>query len=101
MNAMALIFVLSSANTNLYISSRTLYGLALEGKAPVIFKRVNRFGVPYAALGASALVACFAYISVWEGPRKVFMYLVNLCSTFGALAWSEFRSTLSNIEIGY
>jgi len=86
-NSIALIFVLSSANTDLYISSRTLYGLALEGKAPRVFKRVNRFGVPYAALGASVLVACFAFLSIGEGTGKVFEYLSNLCSTFGALTW--------------
>ena len=89
-NAIALIFVLSAANTDLYISSRTLYGLALEGKAPIIFKRVNRFGVPYAALGASIVMACFAFLNIGKGPGKVLEYLSNLASTFGALAWSEF-----------
>jgi amino acid permease len=89
-NAIALIFVLSAANTDLYISSRTLYGLALEGKAPSVFKRVNHFGVPYAALGASVVMACFAFLSIGKGPGKVLEYLSNLSSTFGALAWSEF-----------
>jgi len=41
-NACILIFVLSAANSDLYIGSRTLYALALEGKAPAIFKKVNR-----------------------------------------------------------
>jgi len=90
LNAIALIFVLSAANTDLYISSRTLYGLALEGKAPVVFKRVNRLGVPYTALGASVVVACFAFLNVGKGPGKVLEYLSNLSSTFGALAWGEF-----------
>ena len=89
-NAIALIFVLSAANTDLYISSRTLYGLALEGKAPAFLKRVNRFGVPYAALGTSLVMACFAFLNIGKGPGKVLQYLSNLTSTFGALAWSEF-----------
>ena len=38
-NACILIFVLSAANSDLYIGSRTLYGLAAEGKAPRIFAR--------------------------------------------------------------
>ncbi|KAJ8078729.1 amino acid transporter [Marasmius tenuissimus] len=49
-NAAILLFVMSAANSDLYIGSRTLYGLAVEGKAPKIFKRVNRMGVPYPAL---------------------------------------------------
>jgi len=91
-NSLALIFVLSAANTDLYIGSRTLYGLSLEGKAPIVFRRVNRFGIPYAALGASVLVACIAFISAGEGPGKVPEVIdsfSNMCSTFGALAWSE------------
>ena len=97
-NAVTLIFVLSAANTDLYIASRTLYGLALEGKAPAVFRRVNRFGVPYTALGASVAVACFAFLSIGKGSGKVLEYLSNLCSTFGALTWSEFSL---NIEISY
>jgi len=89
-NSIVLIFVVPAASTNLYISSRTLYGLALEGKAPVVFKRVNRLGVPYAALGVSAVMACFAFVSIATGPGEVFENLSNLCSTLGALAWSEF-----------
>ena len=97
-NSIALIFVLSAANTDLYISSRTLYGLALEGKAPGIFKRVNRFGVPYTALGASVVLACFAFLSIGKGSGKVFQYLSNLCSTFGAIAWREYLHLLSKLD---
>ena len=100
-NSIALIFVVSAANTDLYISSRTLYGLALEGKAPGFFKRVNHLGVPYAALGASVVVACFAFLSIGKGPGKVLEYLSNLSSTFGAFAWSEFVDSPPNAENGY
>lgn len=55
-NSAILIFVMSAANSDLYIGSRTLYGLAIEGKAPAIFKRVNRTGVPY-----PALILCTAF----------------------------------------
>ncbi|KAG8841163.1 hypothetical protein FRB91_005283, partial [Serendipita sp. 411] len=72
-----LIFVLSAANSDLYIGSRTLYGLALEGKAPKIFRRVNRMGVPW-----PALLFCTAFCS-----SRVFKYFVNLVSTFGAITW--------------
>jgi amino acid transporter len=58
-NGAILIFVLSAANSDLYIGSRTLYGLAVEGKAPKIFKRVNRLGVPY-----FALILCTAFCAL-------------------------------------
>jgi lysine-specific permease len=44
MNAVILTVVLSAGNSLLYASSRTLYVLALEGKAPGIFARVNSRG---------------------------------------------------------
>lgn len=50
LDAVILIFVMSAANSDLYIGSRTLFALAAEGKAPRIFKRVNRMGVPCMSL---------------------------------------------------
>jgi len=58
-NSAILIFVMSAANSDLYIGSRTLYGLAIEGKAPAIFKKVTGRGVPL-----PALVLCTAFCSL-------------------------------------
>ncbi|KAH8106707.1 dicarbixylic amino acid permease [Cristinia sonorae] len=86
-NACILIFVLSAANSDLYIGSRTLYGLAIEGKAPRVFTRVNRMGVPYAALILCTLFCGLVFLNVSSGSAKVFTYFVNLVSTFGAITW--------------
>lgn len=45
-NALVLTSIFSAGNSYVYNASRTLYGLALEGKAPAIFKRCSRNGVP-------------------------------------------------------
>lgn len=45
-NALILTSIFSAGNSYVYNASRTLYGLALEGKAPKVFKRCNRNGVP-------------------------------------------------------
>ncbi|KAF6765162.1 dicarboxylic amino acid permease [Ephemerocybe angulata] len=86
-NAAILIFVMSAANSDLYIGSRTLYGLAIEGKAPAIFKRVNRMGVPYPALILCTLFCGLVFLNVSASSGKVFGWFVNLVSTFGALTW--------------
>ncbi|CCL99148.1 uncharacterized protein FIBRA_01163 [Fibroporia radiculosa] len=86
-NACILIFVLSAANSDLYIGSRTLYGLAVQGQAPRIFARVNRMGVPYPALILCAAFCALAFLNVSEGSSKVFGWFVNLVSTFGAITW--------------
>ncbi|KAF8540138.1 amino acid permease/ SLC12A domain-containing protein [Trichophaea hybrida] len=87
LNACILVFVFSASNSDLYIASRTLYGLALEGKAPKIFAKTDRRGVPIYSLGASALFALLAYMNVAEDSKTVFKYFVNLTTIFGILTW--------------
>jgi len=86
-NGCILIFVLSAANSDLYIGSRTLYALAAEGKAPAIFRRVNRLGVPYPALILCTLFCGLVFLNVSSSSAKVFGWFVNLVSTFGAITW--------------
>ena len=86
-NACILIFVFSASNSDLYIASRTIYGLAAEGNAPAIFKKTNKRGVPYVALGVSALFGCLAFMNVSDDSKTVFDYFVNLTTVFGLLTW--------------
>ncbi|KAG8910646.1 hypothetical protein FRC01_006211 [Tulasnella sp. 417] len=87
-NSAILFFLLSAANTGLYVGSRTLYSLAAEGKAPAIFKRVNHRGVPYPALIFCTAFSCLAYLDgdpVRSG--EVFQYFVSGVTFFGATTW--------------
>lgn len=87
LNGAILIFVFSAANSDLYIASRTLYGLAHEGKAPKFFTRTDKRGVPIYALGLSVAFCLLAFLSVNESSYKVFGYFVNLVTMFGLLTW--------------
>ncbi|KAJ5140427.1 Dicarboxylic amino acid permease [Penicillium atrosanguineum] len=87
LNACILLFVFSAANSDLYIATRTIYGLAREGKAPKIFSRTDRRGVPIFALGVSAVFALLAYMNVSSDSKTVFKYFVNLVTIFGLLTW--------------
>lgn len=62
-NACILVFVFSASNSDLYIASRTLYGLASDNAAPAIFKKTNKRGVPYPALALSATISCLAFMN--------------------------------------
>ncbi|KAF3902643.1 hypothetical protein ABW20_dc0102517 [Dactylellina cionopaga] len=81
----------SAGNSHLYASSRTLYGLALEGKAPRIFRRCTASGVPFVAVLTSTAVALTAYIQL-AGPtgQTVFDYLLKLTTTSGLIVWGTF-----------
>src|SRR4051812_27040659 len=45
-NVCLLIFTFSAANSDLYIATRTLYALSVEGNAQGIFSYTNARGVP-------------------------------------------------------
>jgi amino acid transporter len=47
-----LVFTLSAANSDQYIATRTLYGMAKDGNAPRIFTKCNKRGVPWCVRSA-------------------------------------------------
>jgi amino acid transporter len=86
-NVCLLIFTISAANSDLYIATRTLYSLSVEGNAPKFFSRTNDRGVPIFALGLSSACCLIAYISAKAGVFTVFKYFVSLVTIFGLLMW--------------
>lgn len=87
LNGCILVFIFSAANSDVYISSRTLYALAKEGDAPNIFGRTNSRGVPVYSLSLSAAWACLAFMNVSQDSKVVFGYFVNVITVFGLLVW--------------
>lgn len=86
-NVCVLMFVFSACNSDLYVASRSLYSLAIDNKAPKIFAKTNRWGIPYYSLGVSVLFCFLAYMSVSSASSKVFNYFVNVVSICGVLTW--------------
>ena len=86
-NGFIIISAWSSGNSFLYISSRSLYSLAVAGNAPIIFKRCAKRGVPYMAIGASSLFMPLAYLNCSSNSSQVFGWFVNLTNTSGFISW--------------
>ena len=86
-NVCLIIFTFSAANSDLYIATRTLYSLAVEGNAPSIFSRTNQRGVPVYSLALSSSICCIAFISRKIGVFTTFQYFVSLVTIFGLLTW--------------
>ncbi|KAK7426419.1 amino acid transporter [Neonectria magnoliae] len=86
-NGCVVVFIFSGATSDLYIASRTLYGLASDGDAPAIFKKTDDRGVPYVALGASSLFGLLAFMTVANSTKEVFGRFVNMVTIFGLLSW--------------
>ncbi|KAH8698374.1 proline permease PrnB [Talaromyces proteolyticus] len=86
-NAAVLTSAWSSGNSFLYMSSRSLYGLAMSGNAPSVFKTCNRWGVPWVAVSCSALFSVLAYLSVGTSSSVVFNWFVNFTNSSGFISW--------------
>ncbi|KAL5122053.1 hypothetical protein ACEQ8H_000270 [Pleosporales sp. CAS-2024a] len=86
-NAGIIISAWSSGNSFLFLSSRSLYALALSGNAPRVFKTCSKSGVPYYAVATSSLFAALAYLNVGSSSAVVFNWFVNLTNTSGFISW--------------
>ena len=87
MNAVILTSVLSCGNSGMYASTRMLYSLAMEKKAPQIFKKTTKRGVPYVALTITAIVGMAAFAGSLYGANDVYVWLVNASGVAGFIAW--------------
>ncbi|MDR3242340.1 MAG: amino acid permease [Clostridiales Family XIII bacterium] len=87
MNAVILTSVLSCGNSGMYASTRMLYSLAMEGKAPAIFKKVNKRGVPVFALILTTIIGMAAFLGSLAGSGAVYVWLVNASGVAGFIAW--------------
>ncbi|KIP01622.1 hypothetical protein PHLGIDRAFT_96848 [Phlebiopsis gigantea 11061_1 CR5-6] len=86
-NAALLTSAWSAASSDVYSSSRALYGLAVNNNAPRIFMRVNRWGLPYVAVATSCAFGLLAYMAVSSGAGRVFGWFANMTSVAGLMNW--------------
>ncbi|ROV96212.1 hypothetical protein VSDG_04990 [Cytospora chrysosperma] len=86
-NACLLVFVISAANSDIYVGARTLYSLAKDGQAPKIFLKTTKRGVPMYGVVVTSLFCALAYMNVSESASTVFGYFVSLVTVFGTLNW--------------
>ncbi|CAG8559644.1 4411_t:CDS:2 [Paraglomus brasilianum] len=93
MNAVVLTTVLSAGNSGLYASSRVLYNLALEGQAPQFFGRLNKNGIPLAALFATAACSCVVFLALIFDHSILYTWLLALSSVSGMIQWAGISLT--------
>lgn len=117
-NAALLTSAWSAASSDLYTSSRALYGLAIAGQAPKIFARTTKRGLPYVSVSCAPvserfvveadsgqLILCslfggLAYMSLSKGAAQVFNWLANLTSCAGLLTWAGICFTYIRFHAG-
>ncbi|MCC5429087.1 amino acid permease, partial [Clostridium botulinum] len=87
MNAVILTSVISCGNSGMYASSRMLYAMAKEGKAPSWLGKLNLRGVPVNALALTTLVASACFLTGLYAETTVYVWLVAASGLAGFIAW--------------
>jgi L-asparagine transporter-like permease len=87
MNFVVLTAALSSANTNLYLTSRTLFSLSRGGYAPAHLGRLTRRGVPLRALLASSGGMVAALLAQKVFAEKAYLYMIGAAFFGGLYVW--------------
>lgn len=77
-NAMVLASAFSAGNSYVYCASRSLFGLALEGKAPKFLARCTKSGVPIYCVIVVLLIALLSFLQVSNNAAVVLNWFVSL-----------------------
>ncbi|MBC1742693.1 amino acid permease [Listeria welshimeri] len=107
MNAVILTSVLSAGNSGLYASTRMLWAMARDKKAPRFLGKVNRRGIPMAALIVTTIVGAMTFITtLTENGTVIYTWLLSASGLTGFMAWvgiaiSHYRFRKAFIKQGH
>jgi AAT family amino acid transporter len=87
MNLVVITAALSSANTNLYLTSRTLFSLSHDGYVPRALGGLGRNGVPYIALMVSTAGMAVAILLAIFAPGRAFLLLYGVAVAGMFFVW--------------
>jgi len=84
-NALLVTSIFSAGNTYTYCATRSLYGLALEGRAPKALKYCTKSGVPLFCYAIVMIFPCLSFLQVSSGSNVVLGWLINLITAGGVI----------------
>ena len=87
MNLVVITAALSSANTNLYLTSRTLFSLSHDGYVPKALGSLGGNGVPYVALVVSTAGMAAAILLAIFAPGRAFLLLYGVAVAGMFFVW--------------
>jgi L-asparagine transporter-like permease len=106
MNLVVITAALSSANTNLYLTSRMLFSLSRDGYVPKTLGNLGKNGVPYVALAVSTAGMVAAILLAIFVPGRAFLLLYGVAVAGMFFVWSvillahlSFRRSVGNARV--
>jgi amino acid transporter len=92
-NSMVLASAFSAGNSYVYCSSRSLFGLALEGKAPRFLTKCTKQGVPIYCVGVTLVIALLSFLQVSNNAAIVLQWFVSLVTASQLINFSVMAFT--------
>lgn len=87
-NALMCTSIFSAGNTYTYCATRSLYGLALEGRAPKVLRYCTKNGVPLWCFCVVMIFPCLAFLQVSSASNEVLTWLTNLITGGGIINYN-------------
>ncbi|CZR59981.1 related to amino acid transporters [Phialocephala subalpina] len=99
-NTLIIIAFISAGNGCIYVQSRALYSLALTGRAPKIFAKTSKKGVPYVSILTSCTWGLLALMNLKVTAGQVFAYMTSVGGSAAYIAWAGIVFTHLRIRKG-
>ncbi|KAK3724064.1 hypothetical protein LTR37_001186 [Vermiconidia calcicola] len=84
-NALLVTSIFSAGNTYTYCATRSLYGLAIEGRAPKFLRACTKSGVPWACFCVVMVFPCLSFLQLGNGSATVLNWLIGLVTAGGVI----------------
>ncbi|WVQ63991.1 uncharacterized protein L199_002149 [Kwoniella botswanensis] len=95
-----LISLFSSTSSMAFAASRTLYLLGLEGHAPRIVTRTNKYGLPYVCVLITLALGCLSFMALGSGSATVLSWLINLTAATQMITWISIAASYLRFRAG-
>ncbi|KAM5356804.1 hypothetical protein ACJ41O_003450 [Fusarium nematophilum] len=82
-NALLFTTIYSAGNTYTYCATRSLYSLALEGRAPAFLRRTTKNGVPIYCFAVTMLFPLLSFLQLDSGSSRALSILLSLITGGG------------------
>lgn len=95
-NALMLTSIFSAGNTYTYCATRSLYSLALEGRAPSFLRKTTKAGVPIYSFCVVMLFPLLSFLQLSNSSAKVLTWLINIMTGGGLINYLIMGITFFN-----
>jgi amino acid transporter len=92
-NALMMTSIFSAGNTYTYAATRSLYGLALDGRAPAFLRKTTSKGVPIYCFAVVMFFPLLSFLQVSNSSAIVLTWLVDLTTAGGIVDYIVMSTT--------